>query len=1317
MRKSKSLLLLIAFGIFAAAENANAKVTLLPDYIKVNPFKDRVNERTAQKYQTLCENYAGVTQAYAQSHGLVCNKVFSPAPNLTCYSDCGCDISYTYTTANCRADEGRKLGGGSCNGLYKECNCDTTIYTYSANDSRCPSKKFTGVCKGSNGTFYRACDNPCEGLTEANCVVNGVNLGCAETYGNGCNLCKSCNNNTCDLPENANKPLVATECNGCTTLVPGCSSKCESGCGKCEANCSGYRYDSPSAIPYVNETYDCVMCGGSTKYKAKSCVSGYKVDDLTGGCVPMDCDEHLKSEGYAIAENATQFQQAVSSGKPIVIKKSLTASGNYNVTQNIYDYKQVKTLGFNQCAASSAKLTAGTLNLNKSSSILEVYPELAATNLNINGNAQFYGGISGTPSAITLKSGITASLLGSKTYAAGSKLSGAGTVAVGPASTLNASNTNMSVSKLKLQIGGCAIQNTFEICGGTSEADISFSGSPSYLPSRCSTGSWTNGKTTCKGSISTNCSVGSMPVDMRFDTDRGSACMITANTRVATPMLASGGQESYSLLSGIPEANRKLYCVRCGEMDGCDQQATSCYRMAEDMFDTCFDSNRNPSYCMGTVVKTEKDKCDATRRVCRGEDSCAVQWAEGKSGTVVVKNAEDLAAAVAQSNIHTVVVEGDIELGAALSVPAGKTLLGAAGETVGCPCDLDAGDCSTGKYRLLVNSDANGSSAGIKKLTVTGSAVVRELGIETFYRDAINTDTAAVYVNSAAEVLLDSAYIEGNEGYGIKDVSSNGSAVRLSGLTVVNGTTAVKGKTVSAANTGTKLIVDTDAQIVVTGYDKGIDGIETLKMTPGVGGFSKLRVNAKTLGISLYNTDGASTPFSYVDLAIEGGKALVFKDLSGVNPVWPYNTKVRMEGNSWGIFSEGNRTLTMTGDADIKSTATASSSVAVESEGSLTISNEGYTGEGVVRLEAYTAHPLIKVKNIFEANSYLMLTNISAGGTGIRAGHVTFGMPKCYKPMGSINCEGFFSKSADITTETAIEIISGTSAVNGQLAFKAGADININATVGSSSEEVAPDTSTAIIPSSKGIVLNANTGMSVEAGSAVNIETVKGVVSADAGVVSNIAGDFSVTTTESSFSGGTQNISGALSLNSPAGFVGGSKATFASNGVLMVNYGTVNIATDTSKVIMPQQSLLTIYFEGDDESGVSRNTLLTNGLYGFGGTQLVSTFDGETMLYSITSNCAASEDACSMSTFKLENYINSLGGGSGTESDSKGNSLTKLTSCSSLFSRGNCDRTVGEKSIVCPYDVNKMKCYGVINSNRSLAEISGQTLPLSYFNN
>lgn len=1312
MKKSKGWLLLAALSIWAAADTLEAKVTLLPDYIKANPFKDRINERMARKYQTLCENYAGVTQAYAQSHGLVCNKVFSPAPNLTCYSDCGCDSSYTYTAANCRADEGRKLGGGSCNGLYKECNCDTTIYTYTANDSRCASKKFTGVCKGTNGTFYRACDNPCEGLAEANCVVNGVNLGCAETYGNGCNLCKSCNNNTCDLPANANKPLVATECNGCTTLVPGCSAKCESGCGKCEANCSGYRYDSPSAIPYVNETYDCVLCGGSTKYKAKSCVSGYKVDELTGGCVPMSCDEHLVAEGYIVANDATQLLSGSSSNKPIVIAKNMYAP-TVSATQNIYDYKQVKVLGFSQCPDKTATLAAGTLSLNRSGAILEVYPQVSITsNLNINGNAQFYGGISGTPAAITLKSGVTASLLGAKVYAAGNSLSGAGTVVVGPASTLNAANTNLSVSKLNLQIGACAIQNSFEICGGTSEADISFTGSPSYLPSRCTTSGWTNGKVTCKGTITTNCSVGSTPVDMRYDTDRGAICMITANTRVATPILASGGQESYSMLSSIPEASRKLYCVRCEEMEGCDQQATDCYRKAESQFDTCFEVNRNPSYCMGTLIKREKDKCDATRRICRGDDSCAVQWAEGKSGTAVVKNAEDLAAAVAQSSIHTVVVEGDIELGAALNIPAGKTLLGAAGETTGCACDLERGDCSSGKYRLLVNSDATGSSEGTKKLTITGEATVRELGIETFYRSAVNANVAAVYVNTASNVVFDNAAVEGNEGYGIKDSSNSGASLRFVGATTINGTTAIRGRDISAANTGTTLTLDSDAQIVVTGYDKGIDNIEKLKMSPGTGAFSKLRINARTLGMSLYNTDGISSLYSYVDMAIEGGKGLVFKNLSGINPVWPYNTRVMMEGNSWGIYSENSGTLTITGDVEIESTATSSSSKGIETEGSLTINNAGYTGEGIVRAKAFTANPLIDVKKIFETKSYVMLANGSPGGTGIRAGHVVFGTPLCYKPMGSNRCEGFFSKSADINAGTGVEILSGTASVIGQLTFKAGSDISIAANV-----VMGDDVPAENIALSKGIVLNNNTSMNIEAGSAVEIKATRGIVSAASSSVSSIAGDLEITATESSFAGGVQNITGVVSSSTPILFADGSKATFASNSVLSASYGTRNIAADISKVIMPQQALLTVYFEGDDETGISRNTLFLNGLFNLSGTQLLSNYDGDAMLYAITTNCAAAEDACSMSTFKLENYISSLGGGSGSESDSKGNSITKLAACGSVFSSGECSDTVGNKNIVCPYDAAKMKCYGVINANRSLAEVSGQLLPLTYFNN
>ena len=1307
MKNCKILFLPLVLGFMAVISAAEAKVTLLPDYLDANPFKDRVNERTAKKYQTLCENYGGVTQVYAQSHGLVCKSVFSPAPNLTCYRDCGCDISYMYTSSNCRADEGRILSGGRCNGLYNQCNCDTTIYTYTENDSRCASKKFIGVCKGSNGTFYRACDDPCEGLTAANCVVNGINLGCAETYGNGCNLCKSCNNNTCDLPENVNKPLIATECNGCTTPVPGCSSKCESGCGKCEANCSGYRYDSPSAILYVNETYSCVLCGGSTKYKAKSCVSGYKVDETTGGCVPMECDEYLTSTGYAVVENQSQFQQAISANKQIVVKKDMTASGTYTLAQNIYDYSQVNKLGYAQCPKTTAKLTVGSLTLNKSGAIVEIYPELSATTLNISGNTQLYGGLSGTPSTITLGNAKTLSLLGAKMYNVGNKLSGSGTVAVGPASTLNASNTNMSISNLRLQIGACAIQDTFEICGNTSEANISFSGT-SYLPSRCSPSGWTNGKTTCSGSIYTNCSVGSTPVDLRSDSDRNSICMITANTRAAKPILASGGQESYSLLSAIPSTNYRVYCTRCAEMDGCDELATSCYQTAEDLFPACFDSDQNPSYCMGTVVKNAKDVCDNNRSLCRGDDSCAVKWADGKSGTVVVKNAEDLIAAVAQSSISTVVVEADITLTGALSVPSGKTILGASGSTVGCECNQELGECSSGKYRLLVNGDATDSSAGTRKLTLSGQSVLQDIGVETTYLSAINPNVAAVYVNSSSGVSFNNAYIEGNEGIGIEDVSSNGSSILLQGETLVNGTTAIKGRNISSANTGTKLTLGADAQVVVTGYDKGIDGIETFKMTQGNGMFTKLRVNAKTLGMSLYNTDGAATLYSYVDFALEGGKAILFKNMSGVLPVWPYNTKMRLEGNTVGIYSEGNRTLTISGDFDFKNTSTASSSKAIESEGSLTISNEGYAGEGVVKMEAYTANPLIDVKNIFEADSYLQLYNRSAGGIGIRAAHVAFGSTLCYKPQGSLECMGFFSRSAEINAETGIEILAGTSAVNGQLTFKKGADIYLVAEG---------------ITSATAIKLNENTGMTVEKGSVVNIEMDKGVVSASGGVTSLINGDVSVTATTKAFSNGAQSVGGVIESASPVTFADGAAVSFNSGGVLTLNQGVVNIAAGTSTLIMPTNSLLVVNFEEPDadegESDIprDRNTLFNNGLYGLNDTHLQAYFDGESMLYTIKTNCAASETACSMSTFRLGNYIASLGSGSGSETDSKGNSLTKVSTCPALFSDTNCDITTGEKILNCPYDGTKLKCYGVINNNRSLSETNGRTLPLTYFDN
>ena len=579
MKKSKSLLLLIIFGIFASVGILNAKVTLLPDYIIANPFKDRVNERMSKRYQTLCENYGGVTQAYAQSNGLTCNKVFTPAPNLVCYGDCGCATSYRYSSNNCRADEGRTLAGSTCNGLYNQCNCSTSYYPYTENDSRCSSKKFIGVCKGSNGTRYRACDDPCEGLMEADCVVDGVDLGCAATYGNGCNLCKSCNNNTCDLPENINKPMVATECNGCAKLVPGCSSKCESGCVKCESNCAGYRYDSPSAIPYVNETYECVMCGGSTKYKAKSCLDGYKVDDNTGGCVPMSCDEHLEAKGYWVIDNGNSFLSALNS-RPIVIKNDITLNASDAITyirKNIYDYKQVKKMGFSQCPDTTAKLTVTkVVQFVNASSILEVYPEVSARGIGVSTDTQFYGGISGTTTQLlNVSENATAYLLGAKEYKISTNIGGEGTVSVGPASTLSIANSTLSVTNLKLGIGGCAIQGSYQICGGTSTADISFLSSPAYLPSRCSASGWTNGKTTCKGNIYTNCSVGSTPVDMRYDSDRASICMITANTRVATPTLVSGGTENYAMLSSIPEANRSIYCTRCEAMDGCASLATT----------------------------------------------------------------------------------------------------------------------------------------------------------------------------------------------------------------------------------------------------------------------------------------------------------------------------------------------------------------------------------------------------------------------------------------------------------------------------------------------------------------------------------------------------------------------------------------------------------------------------------------------------------------------------------------------------------------------------------------------------------------------
>ncbi len=1305
MKNCAALGAVVVLSIMVLAGSLDARVTLLPDYINDNPFEDRINERTAQKYQVLCENYAGVTAAYAQSHGLVCKSVFSPMPNLTCYRDCGCDVAYRYSTANCPSQEGKKLAGSTCNGLYNACNCDTTIYKYRENDPSCATKKFSGICKGSNGTFYRSCDDPCDGLTEANCVVDGVDLGCAETYGNGCDLCKSCNNNTCNLPENINKPVIATECNGCDVPVPGCPSKCESGCGQCEANCSGYRFDSPSAIPFVNETYDCVLCGGTTKYKAKSCVSGYKIDPNTGGCTAMTCDEYLAAEGYALVSSKAEFEMAISQNKPIVLRSDINASDTYTLKQNIYDYAKMYELGYTQCPKSSARLTFNSLTTNKSGGTVEIYPEISFSSLAVAGNTQLYGGTAGSPLSISFTNSATLSLLGAETYAGGRRLSGTGSITVGPASLLTLPSSSFSIKGLRLQIGGCAEQGNFLVCGGTSEASITFHNSGASLPTRCETGGWTNGRLTCSGNIYTNCSVGSTPVDLRYDGDRDSICPLMVNTLVALPVQASGAQENYKLLSSLSSGNYNIYCTRCQPIDECDKVATTCYRAAEAQFANCFSVNSNPSYCMGTEVRTAKEACDQARELCRGPENCAVQWSKGKDATAVVSNFADLKAAVLQDNIEVIVVDGDISLSESITLPDKKQIIGATSSVVGCSCDEYLGSCATGKYRLLVNGDATNSSEGTQKLIVQGGATLRDIAVFTNFQEALNSDVAAVYVNTDSEVKLNNIYIEGNEGYGIKDISAGGANIKVSGDSVINGTVALRGKDMSAAGTGTELIIDQDASVVVGGYDKGIEKIENLKMVSGSGVYTKLRVNANTLGISLYKTDGSLVPNAYVDLALNSGQAIVFEELSGVTPVWPFNTKIRITGNGTGLYSKGNRILTISGDFDWANSAATADTKGIVSEGSLTISNGGSAGEGVVRLAASTVNPLIDVKNVFEAESYLSAENQSPQGTAIRAAHATFNEAKCYIPAGSSSCEGFFANSADISANTGIEIVSGSSSVYGQLIFKKGANVNFF------NDNLTAPTA---------ILLNGNTGMTLEKGSAVTVSGDKAVVSAASDVSSTVNGDFEANVKTSAFSGGTQSVGGVLTVSGGQAFAEGSSASFNGGSALQFYPEVSVVADNTSKLKMPANALFSVSYATDEETGTNRNNLFTQGLYDFAGTQLMSEYDGAdtsaTYLYALTTKCASTEDVCSMSSFKLEDFINSLGAGSGTETDAKGNSLAKLSSCSStLFGASSCTAATGNRAIYCPYDSAKMLCYGVIRSNSSGSEIFGRELPLSYF--
>lgn len=212
------LLWAIIFSVILTASAASAKVWLLPDYQNKPMFSQRVNndrqgvldKDTSTKIK--CSNYQNLYAASDIPTGMTCGKS-TRIGGVECFGDCACSPSYQYSSSTCRS-AGKIPTGTACEGKYRECICDTSIYPHTS--SSCAYTLSGSPCSDKFGTHYPQCINPCDGL-----IDNETDLGCDKYYDQCPTLCelgKTCVSNDCSEYD-----LTACPANAiCTSCAIGC---------------------------------------------------------------------------------------------------------------------------------------------------------------------------------------------------------------------------------------------------------------------------------------------------------------------------------------------------------------------------------------------------------------------------------------------------------------------------------------------------------------------------------------------------------------------------------------------------------------------------------------------------------------------------------------------------------------------------------------------------------------------------------------------------------------------------------------------------------------------------------------------------------------------------------------------------------------------------------------------------------------------------------------------------------------------------------------------------------------------------------------
>lgn len=173
------------------AQAASAKVWLLPDYQTRQLYSNRTNSPEKGKDSLdsggiSCAAY-GMLSAGEIENGMVC-KNSARIRDLVCYSDCSCASEYEYTESYCRS-VGKIAAGSSCNRMYTQCICDTSLYPHTS--SSCVPSLSGSLCVDDNGSHYENCvTDPC---ADKEIVTCGKALGCAETCDADGTKCIRCN--------------------------------------------------------------------------------------------------------------------------------------------------------------------------------------------------------------------------------------------------------------------------------------------------------------------------------------------------------------------------------------------------------------------------------------------------------------------------------------------------------------------------------------------------------------------------------------------------------------------------------------------------------------------------------------------------------------------------------------------------------------------------------------------------------------------------------------------------------------------------------------------------------------------------------------------------------------------------------------------------------------------------------------------------------------------------------------------------------------------------------------------------------------------